>query len=242
MATSGNNINRRQFLRITSGSAATTLLAQIGLNRGPAAAAGLSNTAGQNAPRPNILWVSTEDISPDLCCYGDNYAVTPNIDKLAGQGVRYTNAYSHSGVCAPTRSGIITGMYPTTLGTHNMRCKGVPPAYVKCFGEYLRVAGYYCTNNSKTDYQFDPPPSAGTRAAVRLTGATAAKTSRSSPSSISRLRTKARFATEVNQCCSAWRAWRRTRSTTPPGRSCHLTIPIPRRSARTGRSITILLR
>jgi uncharacterized sulfatase len=121
--------------------------------------AGVDLTAGERSrkPRPNILWISTEDISPDLGCYGDRYAVTPNIDHLAAEGVRYDNVFSHSGVCAPTRSGIITGMYPTTIGTHHMRCKGVPPAHVKCFSEYLRAAGYYCTNNVKTDYQFDPP-------------------------------------------------------------------------------------
>ncbi|MGD8787302.1 MAG: sulfatase-like hydrolase/transferase, partial [Phycisphaerales bacterium] len=150
MTTSRREINRRQFLQISSGSAVAMLLPQIPLN------------AGENikAPKPNILWVSCEDISPDLGCYGDGYAVSPNIDKLAAQGVRYTNVYSHSGVCAPTRSGIITGMYPTTIGTHQMRCKGVPPAYVKCFSEYLRAEGYYCTNNVKTDYQFNPPLSA----------------------------------------------------------------------------------
>jgi len=150
MTSSKNNINRRRFLQIGSGSVAAMFLPRISL-----AADGASQ-----APRPNILWVSCEDISPDLGCYGDSYAVSPNIDKLAAQGVRYDNVYSHSGVCAPTRSGIITGMYPTTIGTCPMRCKGVPPAYVKCFSEYLRAAGYYCTNNSKTDYQFDPPPSA----------------------------------------------------------------------------------
>ncbi|MEN6578667.1 MAG: sulfatase-like hydrolase/transferase [Phycisphaerales bacterium] len=111
-------------------------------------------------PRPNFLWISTEDISPDLGCYGDKYATTPNLDRLASQGVRYDRVFSHAGVCAPTRSGIITGMYPTTIGTHHMRCQGVPPHYVKCFSEYLRAAGYYCTNNVKTDYQFDAPPTA----------------------------------------------------------------------------------
>ncbi|TKJ38754.1 MAG: sulfatase [Planctomycetes bacterium B3_Pla] len=150
MANPGNNMNRRRFLQISSGSAATVLLPQIPL----------SSAETAKAQRPNILWVSAEDISPDLGCYGDDYAVTPNIDKIAARGVRYDNVYSHSGVCAPTRSGIVTGMYPTTIGTHHMRCKGVPPAYVKCFSEYLRAAGYYCTNNSKTDYQFNPPPSA----------------------------------------------------------------------------------
>lgn len=109
------------------------------------------------AQRPNILWISLEDISPDLGCYGDSYAITPHIDRLARQGVLFTNAFSHSGVCAPTRSGVITGMYPTTIGTQHMRANGVPPEYVRCFTEYLREAGYYCTNDSKTDYQFAAP-------------------------------------------------------------------------------------
>jgi N-sulfoglucosamine sulfohydrolase len=111
--------------------------------------------------RPNILWISTEDISPDLGCYGDPYAVTPNIDRLAAQGVRYTNAFATAPVCAPSRSAIITGMYPTTIGSMHMRSKAVPPAGVKAFTEYLRAAGYYCTNNSKTDYNFEPPPQPG---------------------------------------------------------------------------------
>jgi N-sulfoglucosamine sulfohydrolase len=150
MTPSANGINRRRFLQITSGSAAALLLPRISFGAG-----------GSGQPdRPNILWISTEDINPDLGCYGDSYAVTPNLDRFAAQGVRYTNVFSHAGVCAPTRSGIITGMYPTTLGTQHMRCKGVPPAYVKCFSEYLRSAGYYCTNNVKTDYQFASPPSA----------------------------------------------------------------------------------
>lgn len=110
--------------------------------------------------RPNILWISCEDISPDLGCYGDPYAVTPHLDRLAAQGVRFTHCFTHAGVCAPSRSGLITGMYPPSIGTHHMRCKGVPPDEVRCFPEYLRAAGYYCTNNVKTDYQFDAPLSA----------------------------------------------------------------------------------
>ena len=115
------------------------------------------SAAAADRPRPNILWISLEDISPDLGCYGDAYAVTPNIDRLAAQGVLFTRAFTHAGVCAPSRSGIITGMYPTTIGTHHMRSKGVPPPYVKCFTEYLRAAGYFCTNDNKTDYNFDAP-------------------------------------------------------------------------------------
>ncbi len=122
----------------------------------------IAATALAAAPpdRPNILWITIEDASPDLGCYGDDYARTPNLDRFATQGVRYTRAFSIAGVCAPSRSGIITGMFPTTIGTHHMRSKGVPPPYVKCFTEYLRAAGYYCTNNVKTDYNFDAPVTA----------------------------------------------------------------------------------
>ncbi|MFW6125229.1 MAG: sulfatase-like hydrolase/transferase [Pirellulales bacterium] len=113
-----------------------------------------------NVDRPNILWISCEDISADLGCYGDRYARTPNIDRLAAEGVRYTRVFTCAPVCAPNRSGIITGMWPTTIGTHHMRCRAVPPPYVRCFTEYLREAGYYCTNNVKTDYNFDSPATA----------------------------------------------------------------------------------
>ncbi len=109
--------------------------------------------------RPNILWISSEDISPDLGSYGDKYAVTPTLDRFAAEGMRYTNAFSTAPVCAPSRSGIITGMYPTTIGSLHMRSKAVPPAGVRAFTEYLRAAGYYCTNNAKTDYNFEAPPS-----------------------------------------------------------------------------------
>jgi arylsulfatase A-like enzyme len=107
--------------------------------------------------QPNILWLSCEDISPHIGCYDDPHAITPNIDQLAAEGVRYTHCYTTAGVCAPCRSGIITGMYQTSLGTHHMRCSAQLPDYVKPFPVYLRQAGYYCTNNSKTDYQFRAP-------------------------------------------------------------------------------------
>ncbi|MEM6776230.1 MAG: sulfatase-like hydrolase/transferase [Planctomycetota bacterium] len=103
--------------------------------------------------RPNILWISCEDISPHLGCYGYRQAKTPVLDDLATQGVRYSNAFVTAGVCAPCRSGIITGMYQTTLGTHHMRCRAQLPADVRLLPELMREAGYFCTNNSKTDYQ-----------------------------------------------------------------------------------------
>ncbi|WP_231616075.1 sulfatase-like hydrolase/transferase [Novipirellula artificiosorum] len=107
--------------------------------------------------RPNILWLSCEDISPHLGCYGDKDAITPNIDGLAKQGVRYSNVFTTAGVCAPCRSAIITGIYQSTLGTHHMRCNAELPDFVKPFSTYMRQAGYYCTNNSKQDYQFKTP-------------------------------------------------------------------------------------
>ena len=113
--------------------------------------------SAQPPQRPNILWISAEDISPDLGCYGDPHATTPNLDRLASQGVRFDRAFAVAPVCAPSRSSIITGMYATSIGSHNMRSDIIPPAYVRCFSEYLRAAGYFCTNNVKTDYNFRPP-------------------------------------------------------------------------------------
>jgi len=107
--------------------------------------------------QPNILWISAEDIGPHFGCYGDPHAITPNIDQLSAEGTRYTNAYTTAGVCAPCRSGIITGMYQNSIGTHHMRCNAVLPSWLKPFPVFLRQSGYYCTNNSKTDYQFSRP-------------------------------------------------------------------------------------
>jgi len=109
------------------------------------------------ADRPNILWLSFEDISPHFGCYGDPHAITPNVDRLAGEGIRFTHAFTAAGVCAPCRSTIITGMYQNSIGTHHMRCNAGLPEWLKPFPIYLREAGYYCTNNSKTDYQFAIP-------------------------------------------------------------------------------------
>jgi arylsulfatase A-like enzyme len=119
--------------------------------------AGLLGATAGASDRPNILWLSFEDISPHFGCYGDPHAITPNLDRLAGEGVRFTNAYTSAGVCAPCRSSIITGMYQNSIGTHHMRCNAGMPKWLKPFPVDLREAGYYCTNNSKTDYQFAIP-------------------------------------------------------------------------------------
>jgi len=107
------------------------------------------------AAKPNIVWIVTEDISPNLGCYGDPDAITPNLDRLASQGVRFTHAYTHTPVCAPTRSGMIAGQYPTTLGSHHMRSKLLKPPTT--FTEYLQKAGYMTFWPGKTDFNFDPP-------------------------------------------------------------------------------------
>ena len=102
--------------------------------------------------RPNILWVVSEDNTTMLGCYGDENARTPTLDKLANEGIQYNKAYSNAPVCAPARSTIITGMYASSLGTANMRSKNPIPEEIKFFPQYLREAGYYCTNNAKEDY------------------------------------------------------------------------------------------
>lgn len=104
------------------------------------------------ADRPNILWITAEDMSPALGCYGDTYAVTPNIDRLAEQSVRYTHAFATAPVCSPVRSTLISGCYAPSLGTHNMRSGFRMPEHIRGFPAWLRDAGYYTTNNVKTDY------------------------------------------------------------------------------------------
>ena len=136
-------------------------------------AGGTSVSAAEDGEvvRPNIVCVVCEDISPWLRCFGDSVAVTPTIDALAAEGVRYTSLYGTVGVSAPSRAALITGMYPTHIKANYMRTQGGqiarPPAVtgydivlsegIKCYTELLRAAGYYCTNNPKTDYQFLSP-------------------------------------------------------------------------------------
>jgi len=126
--------------------------------------------------KPNIVWIVCEDMSPHLGSYGEKIAKTPNLDQLAKEGVRYTNAFTTAGVCAPSRNAIITGRYQTANGGHNMRTLGtsanavdaypkgfksystVLPENVVGYPQYLRQAGYYCSNNAKEDYQFVGPP------------------------------------------------------------------------------------
>ncbi|HNT33517.1 MAG TPA: sulfatase-like hydrolase/transferase [bacterium] len=104
---------------------------------------------------PNILWITSEDNSSTfLGCYGNAFATTPNLDKMASEGILYENAFANAPVCAPARFTILTGMYACALGTHHMRSRYPISDFVKPYPHYLRQAGYYCTNPGKTDYNF----------------------------------------------------------------------------------------
>ena len=107
-------------------------------------------------PPPNILWISCEDISPALGCYGNPYAGTPTLDRLAAEGVLYTRAYAQAPICSPARSTLITGVYATTLGTQHLRSDIPMPEGFRILPQYLSEAGYFCSNNDKTDYNFNP--------------------------------------------------------------------------------------
>ncbi len=120
--------------------------------------------------RPNILWLIGEDLGPELGCYGTKEVWTPNLDKLAASGMRYTRAYTTAPVCSASRSGFITGMYQTTIGAHNHRSHRDDgykvPEGVKPVTDWMRAAGYFTANlvnlpascgfkgTGKTDWNF----------------------------------------------------------------------------------------
>ncbi|MEO8353141.1 MAG: sulfatase, partial [Chthoniobacteraceae bacterium] len=110
------------------------------------------------AERPNILWLTAEDMSPNLGSYGDTDAYTPQLDAFARESVRYTRAFATAPVCSPSRSCLITGMYATSLGTQRLRSAFPVPANFGPFTAALRAAGYYCSNNVKTDYNLRDEP------------------------------------------------------------------------------------
>ena len=130
------------------------------------------NTEVEKPSRPNILWLVAEDLGPYIAPFGDSTTSTPNLSRLASEGVIYTRTFSPSGVCAPSRAAIATGMYPSSIGASHMRTRSnseatgvapyeaIPPPEVRMVSEILRINGYYCTNNAKEDYQFDAPVTA----------------------------------------------------------------------------------
>jgi arylsulfatase A-like enzyme len=104
------------------------------------------------AELPNILWLTSEDNSPFFGCYGDPFATTPNLDKLASEGFLYTHAYANAPVCAPARNTILTGIYASSGGNQHMRSNYAASPVIRFYPEFLKAKGYYCTNNVKTDY------------------------------------------------------------------------------------------
>jgi uncharacterized sulfatase len=109
------------------------------------------------AELPNILWITCEDTGPELGCYGDTYARTPNLDAFAKHSLRYLTAWSNAPVCAPARTTIISGVYPTSMGGEHMRSEVRMPEFMQMYPQMLRERGYYCTNNSKEDYNLKKP-------------------------------------------------------------------------------------
>src|ERR1051325_7264495 len=102
------------------------------------------------APRPNILWLIAEDFGQHLGCYGTKEVRTPNLDKLAADGVLYRRFFTTAPVCSPSRSAFMTGMYQTTIGAHNHRAHrdgGFPlPPGVRVLTDWMRDAGYFTLN------------------------------------------------------------------------------------------------
>jgi arylsulfatase A-like enzyme len=134
-----NRITRRAFLESSAAAVSVPFL------RTPQSA------------KPNILWLTAEDMGPHLRVCGDTYSTSPNLDRLAARGCLYNNVWSNAPVCAPARTAVITGVYPTATGAEHMRSLTRMPPGWKLFPGYLRDAGYYCTNNVKEDYNVEKP-------------------------------------------------------------------------------------
>ena len=112
-------------------------------------------TNQSNQP-PNIVWLIAEDISPALGVYGDPDAISPNIDALAAKSIIYDRAYATAPICAPSRSTLVSGLYATSMGTQHLRSETPFSSNLKTLPEYLAAAGYFTSNQNKTDYNFDP--------------------------------------------------------------------------------------
>ncbi len=120
----------------------------------------------QSKDRPNILWIISEDTSPDLSCYGHPIVKTPNLDQLAREGTLFTQTFASCPVCSPARSALMTGMYQTSITAHQHRTRNkiFLKEPFKVLTEYFRQAGYFTANvttpapgvpgTGKTDWNF----------------------------------------------------------------------------------------
>lgn len=142
-------MKRRTFMKTVGKASAAIFL--------PPLLAGCQTTKKQH---PNILWIAVEDISPLISCYGYETNPTPNLDRLAENGVRFNNTFMPAPVCSACRSALITGMMQTTLGLHNHHSSRSeetaihPPDNIKTLPELFREAGYFTFNHGKDDYNF----------------------------------------------------------------------------------------
>ncbi|MFC1540013.1 sulfatase [Gemmatimonadota bacterium] len=143
------SIRRRTFIKTVGGASAAALLPEL-----------LTGCQTGRKRRPNILWIAVEDISPLLSCYGYAANPTPNLDRLAENGVRFSNTFMPAPVCSPCRSAMITGMMQTTSGLHNHHSSRSEetaihlPDGVSTLPELFRAAGYFTFNHGKDDYNF----------------------------------------------------------------------------------------
>jgi len=147
---------RRDGLARPSGLA-LRILAILAIVAMPFAALPMPAFAAATSDRPNLLWLSSEDHGPQMGCYGDTFATTPSVDRLAARGMIYTRVWSCAPVCAPARTTIISGLYPPSTGSEHMRSMVSLPPSMKMFPQFLREAGYYCSNNAKEDYNLAKP-------------------------------------------------------------------------------------
>ena len=154
-------------MAVDDGPAWLVALLLAGCVLAPVPASGATSGPAPGPAPPNFLWIVAEDHGPHHGSYADPYASTPNLDRLAAEGARFTRAFATAPICSPARTAIITGMYPTSIGAHHMRTVAVPPPWVKAFPEWLRAAGYFTTNNAKTDYNFSPWLATDVRRALR---------------------------------------------------------------------------
>ena len=142
-------MKRRTFVKTMGQAAAAVSLPQI-----------WSSCKTTNKPRPNVLWIVVEDLSPLLSCYGYDINLTPHLDRLAADGVLFSNTFMPAPVCSACRSAMITGKMQTTLGIHNHHSSRSEetaihlPENIKTLPELFRQAGYFTFNRGKDDYNF----------------------------------------------------------------------------------------
>lgn len=161
-STNQSSTTRRNFLKWSAAAGSVALVTPESLLAAPGEPAkdGSAQGAPPKGERPNFLWIVAEDLSPWLGAYGNIYARTPHLDRLATQSVVYEQAFAPCPVCAPARSTLATGIYACSLGSHQMRSQIKLPPSVRLWTALLRDAGYFCTNNSKTNYNFAVPKDA----------------------------------------------------------------------------------